>query len=95
MAETYIKPCPHCGGTGCLIGQYSYKLKSYMIFVRCDVCGAQGRIYNTDDEKDIENWNSDAAYCAISAWNLRTYHKLEAARKQLSHIEAKEKNTHE
>lgn len=95
MAEMYIKPCPHCGGSGCLISKYSYRLKTYMVYVRCDVCGAQGRIYTTDSEKDFESWDSDTAYCAISAWNLRTYHDLEAARKQLKRINEQEVTAHE
>lgn len=78
-----IKPCPHCGGAAYLNSNYSPRLKSYMVYVRCDVCGAQGRIYNDDTEPAAQDWQTEAAYSAVEAWNLRTYHELEAAKQAL------------
>ena len=72
MAETYIKPCPHCGGAAYLTQNYSYKCRGYFVFVKCDICGAQGKIYNSPEEPAAEDWNSQPCNDAIGAWNMRT-----------------------
>ena len=66
-----IKTCPHCSGTARLNASYSYKTRCYFIYVRCDICGAQGKIYRSDEDPDEENWNSEACNTAIAAWNMR------------------------
>ena len=71
MCET-IKPCPHCGGAGLLYQNYSYKIRSYFVFVRCDVCGATGKVYRSDEDAKTVDWNNDPCNDAIAAWNLRT-----------------------
>ena len=40
-----IKTCPHCGGMSWLNSNYSFKSRKYFVFVKCDICGAQGKIY--------------------------------------------------
>lgn len=72
MTETQIKTCPHCGGAACLTQNYSYKARSYFVFVKCDICGAQGKIYNSADEPATTGWNNTACNDAIAAWNMRT-----------------------
>lgn len=72
MRDTYIKTCPHCGGTACLNANYSYKARSYFVFVRCDICGAQGKIYNSAEEPAATGWNNAPCNDAIAAWNMRT-----------------------
>lgn len=73
MAEKAIlKRCPHCGGRASLNGNYSYKARSYFVFVKCDICGAQGKVYNTDTEPAAVNWNDTACLDAVEAWNMRT-----------------------
>lgn len=67
-----IKGCPHCGGAAHLNSNYSYKCHSYFVFVKCDICGAQSKIYNTDTDPTIDNWQSDSCLDAITAWNMRT-----------------------
>lgn len=66
-----IKACPHCGGTACLTSNYSYKTRTYFTFVKCDICGAQGKIYNSQEEPAAANWDNTACRDAISAWNMR------------------------
>jgi DnaJ-class molecular chaperone len=71
MATDNIKACPHCGGTACLNSNYSYKARTYFVMVKCDICGAQGKIYNSPEEPAAAEWNNAACIDAISAWNMR------------------------
>lgn len=71
MDQDRIKDCPHCGGPSCLTSNYSYKARSYFVFVKCDICGAQGKIYNCGEDPAAENWNNAACNDAVAAWNMR------------------------
>lgn len=66
-----VKTCPHCGGTACLNANCSYKKRTYFVFVRCDICGAQGKVYSSPEDPAAENWENDACIDAIKAWNMR------------------------
>lgn len=72
MSSNTIKTCPHCGGSACLNSAYSYKIRSYFVFVKCDICGATGKTYNSADDPAEDGWNTTACNDAIKAWNLRT-----------------------
>lgn len=50
---------------------YSYKTRSYFVFVKCEICGAQGKITNCDDDPAADEWKNQACETAVSAWNLR------------------------
>ena len=67
-----IKPCPHCGGTSSLNANSSYKIRSYFVMVKCDICLAQGKPYRCDEHPADEDWNNQACIDAINAWNMRT-----------------------
>jgi len=67
-----IKTCPHCGGDGALTQNYSYKKRRYFVFVKCMICGAQGKIYDSQTEPAADDWSNEACYRAIAAWNKRT-----------------------
>ena len=71
-----IDTCPHCGGTACLNANYSYKTRSYFTFVKCDICGAQGKAYSSPDEPAQQEWNNSSCVDAIKAWNMRYNPKL-------------------
>lgn len=71
MEDKSIKQCPHCGGVAYLNSHYSYKARRYFVFVKCEVCGSQGKIYSSQDEPKAVSWNNDACNNAIDAWNLR------------------------
>ena len=73
--EEIIKTCPHCGGSACLNSNYSYKTRSHFVFVKCDICGAQGKIYNSPEDPETEGWNNTACNDAVKAWNMRTGEK--------------------
>lgn len=66
-----IKPCPHCAGVAYLYSNYSYKCRTHFVYVKCEICGSQGKTYrsNTDPEKD--DWMSTACESAVEAWNMR------------------------
>lgn len=66
-----IKACPHCGGTAFLNANYSYKTRSYFTYVKCDICGAQGKIYNSEEEPAAAGWDNQPCRDAIAAWNMR------------------------
>ena len=66
-----IKRCPHCGSPSDLNSRYSYKTKRYFVFVRCEMCGAQGKIYNSEQNPEEQQWDNDACHNAIKAWNMR------------------------
>lgn len=70
--EQNIKACPHCGGTACLCASYSYKTRSYFVFVKCDICGAQGKLYRSTEDPSAADWNSIPCGDAVAAWNMRT-----------------------
>ncbi len=75
MSRRPIKPCPHCGGVAYLNSNYSYKTRSYFIFVKCDICGATGKTTCEQEDPAISEWQSDACERAIEAWNMRTGEK--------------------
>lgn len=66
-----IKTCPHCGGTACLNANYSYKIKLHFVFVKCDICGAQGKTYTSTEAPQDKEWNNSACVDAVCAWNMR------------------------
>lgn len=66
-----IKACPHCGGTACLNANYSYKIRRYFTFVKCDICGAQGKTYTSEEKPAEANWDNQSCRDAIGAWNMR------------------------
>ena len=73
----HSRPCPHCGGNACLNASYNHKQKRYFIYVKCDICGAQGKIYTDPENPEIYDWNMPACQDAVTAWNMRTYPTLD------------------
>lgn len=67
-----IKPCPHCGGAAWLTQNYNSKTHAYFVFVKCECCGAQGKIYNSPEEPTSADWTNAACKAAVRAWNMRT-----------------------
>jgi len=71
MAADHIKTCPHCGGLSYLNSNYSYKTRSYFVFVKCDICGAQGKATTSQEEPASVDWNNESCSRAVEAWNMR------------------------
>lgn len=68
-----IKPCPHCGGRSILNQRWNYKGSKYFVFVRCEVCGAQGKSYPAYESIYEDDYDENADELAINAWNMRVY----------------------
>lgn len=66
-----IRPCPFCNGDAGLCSTYSGRIRKYFIFVKCEMCGAQGKAFSDVDDPDLCNWDNDNCNRAINAWNLR------------------------
>ena len=66
------KPCPCCGGASCLHSNYLREPDLYYVFVRCTVCGTEGKKIPTWDRPSEYEWRGNEANLAISAWNMRT-----------------------
>ena len=67
-----VKTCPHCGGSACLNSTYSRKTNAYYIYVKCDICGAQGKAYRSAEDPQESEWTSYTCLDAVNAWNMRT-----------------------
>ena len=72
MQDVSIKPCPHCGGSACLYSSYSSRHRLYFVFVKCDICGAQGKAFTSNDDPAEAGWSSNTCDYAVGAWNMRT-----------------------
>ena len=67
-----ILTCPHCGGISYLNSRYNYRSRCHYVFVKCDICGAQGKTYTSANDPVEDDWNNDSCQEAIRAWNMRT-----------------------
>ena len=72
MKNELLKPCPHCGGKAFLNSNYSRRAQMYFVFVKCDICGAQGKAYRSYIDPSDTNWTNQACMDAAAAWNMRT-----------------------
>ena len=68
---TDLKTCPFCGGIAGLHGNYSYKYKSWFVFVKCMMCGSSGKTFMTEKDPEETDWKDDGCNRAITAWNMR------------------------
>lgn len=66
------KKCPFCGGSAVMRQDYNSKKCCYFVYVKCEICGAQGQIFNSNTDADTEEWGNYACYMAEKAWNRRT-----------------------
>lgn len=71
MSNKAILPCPHCGGRSCLYSNYSGRYRKYFVYVKCEVCGSQGKTYTTNDDPATTEWCDDVCDNAVGAWNMR------------------------
>lgn len=69
-----IKTCPHCGGEAMLKRNYNKEMHYYFMFVKCRVCGAQGKITGSDEDFTTEVYLNNLQ-AAIDAWNTRVLEK--------------------
>ncbi len=71
MADKTIKPCPFCNGSALLNANYSYRTRTFFVFVKCEICGGQGKAFTDSNDPEHSNWNDSACNSAVDAWNMR------------------------
>lgn len=69
--ETTLSKCPHCGGRATLTTRFNYKQRTYFVYVKCDICGAQGKAFTCSEDPELSNWNNVPCDDAVQAWNMR------------------------
>lgn len=67
-----IQYCPFCGGNAKLCSTYGNRQRLYFVFVKCDVCGAQGKTYASRTKPADDDWNTQPCEDAVKAWNMRS-----------------------
>ena len=70
-----IKKCPFCGGHAELCANDIMRGEARgkcFVFVKCEICRAQGKTFLSNEDPDECNWENRACLSAIKAWNLRT-----------------------
>ena len=82
-----IKYCPHCGGESELTYNYSRTARSYFVFVKCSICGSQGKIFNTDTEPI---GTDKACIDAVKAWNMRYREELKSMQEYIERGERRQ-----
>lgn len=66
-----IEKCPFCGGEADFaFRQAQRSKKGGIVFVRCGICGAQSRVYETDNP-EWSDWDNAACRYAAAMWNRR------------------------
>ena len=66
-----VKECPHCGGSARLSANFSHKTHCWFIFVRCDICGSQGKPFGSRINPADKEWSTEECADAVNAWNMR------------------------
>ena len=62
-----LKKCPFCGGEADFYQNYSDGYKKYFVTVKCEMCGAQGKVFSSE-----RKWNPVTFKSAEKTWNTRT-----------------------
>lgn len=75
MSDMTIRPCPFCNGDACLYANYANRYRKWLVYVKCDVCSAQGKAFSDREDPDLSGWNNAACDKAIRAWNMRATDK--------------------
>lgn len=73
--DKIFKPCPFCGADDELIrlrANWNKRSKEWFVFVKCEMCHAQGRAFNSSEDPVESDWNNAACNGAIKAWNKRS-----------------------
>ena len=71
MSKEKIRYCPFCNGPAALQSCYAPKYRTNFVFVRCLICGSQGKRFTCKDEDELDGWSGEACDSAVLAWNMR------------------------
>ena len=66
-----LKSCLFCGEPYAITLRARYGRGRWIVFARCDMCGAQSRCFSCEEDPEIGEWSNDACYKAGAAWNKR------------------------
>ena len=66
-----ISPCPFCGSAATLAANFLHKRRNWIVYVKCENCGAQGKISYSDENPPCVDWDNTPCRDAITAWNRR------------------------
>lgn len=60
-------------GLATLTANYSSRVGGYFVFVKCDICGAQGKAFISFSNPDSAavQWENPPCINAVEAWNMR------------------------
>lgn len=72
-----LKTCPHCGGSANLVSVFSNRKQCFFIYVKCGICGAQGKAFTSKEDLVLKDPESDLCQSAVNAWNMRTEERTE------------------
>lgn len=64
-----LKKCPFCGDEATLY--YRGAKYGFIVYAKCDFCGAQSRVFNSQNNPEDEDWRNVACRKATKAWNRR------------------------
>lgn len=65
-----IKKCPFCGGDGELTQRLNARAGNYFVFVSCNLCNAQSKVFSSEDDAFKSGKKSKACEKAVKAWNM-------------------------
>lgn len=66
-----VKICPFCGGQACLHSIYEREPDLYYVFIRCTICGAEGKKIPSWERPAECEWSNNPCDLASAAWNMR------------------------
>ncbi len=73
MGDNELKPCPFCAGFAdvCTIEVDNYDYIDLYVGVKCQICGAIGKMYKVDDSDREHPLETLQCNMAVKAWNMR------------------------
>ena len=67
-----IKRCPFCGSDAPSLNcRYISQYHKFIVFVKCDACGAQSGVVGSLDHPSKDDWEGHNCEVAVDKWNRR------------------------
>lgn len=69
-----LDKCPFCGEVKEIyLNQRTCRPRygGYLVYVACELCGAQTKPFYSDDDAEERDWSNVACRKAVNAWNRR------------------------
>lgn len=65
-----LKKCPFCGSDAAYLFQKSTRY-GFIVYVQCQICGAQTKVIGSREDAAEVDWNTDACVSVMRLWNTR------------------------